>query len=304
MLRLSLVSAAVGLILLVGCNETDTDSVAFSARPYDAGRAGRRLGRDAGTSQSTIPMDDAGSIAPDPEDDAGSIEPVPEEPSSGSVVLLEDDFESYSVGVAWGDGTTRGPWRSLYQGYGTTMVEQDGTRVLSQSPTPSTSLGETHASLVLSQLVVEGDFTLSARLRTVQQLRTPTPNAWEVAWVLWHYTDEGHFYYFAPKTNGWELAKVDNSRVDPNGPACTWPSYENCRYPGAQRYLATGTSPTFPVGRFYEVRVTQKLDTMTVWVDGQSIVTFTDHETPYHSGAIGLYNEDAHVHFDNIRVTR
>jgi len=109
-------------------------------------------------------------------------------------------------------------------------------------------------------------------------------NGWEVGWVLWHYTDSSHFYYFIPKPNGWELGKED--------PA----------FPGAQRFLATGVTRMFPVGNWYTVRVRQVSNTITVWVNGVQVVSFTDTLGPYLSGSVGLYNEDSQVRFDSLTV--
>ena len=200
---------------------------------------------------------------------------------AGGMLVLSDSF-SYRTGT-WMEGGSYGPWSVRYHGYGSVGIEVDGTNTLYQQPQASTAAGETHAGLVLSTSF-SGDLDLTLRAKTVRQLRTPIPNPWETAWVLWHYTDDYHFYYFALKTNGWELGKED--------PA----------YPGAQRYLATGGFPSFSIGAWYAVRVHQVASTITVWVDGQEIVSFTDHERPYLSGAIGLYNEDAHVRFDDVRV--
>ena len=102
--------------------------------------------------------------------------------------------------------------------------------------------------------------------------------------MLWHYTDDSHFYYFIPKPTGWELGKED--------PA----------YPGAQRFLATGTDTRYPINRWYTVRVRQVANTMTVWVNGAQVVSFTDTERPYLLGAAGLYNEDSQVRFDSLTV--
>ena len=113
------------------------------------------------------------------------------------------------------------------------------TRCCSSSPWPATSPAETHASLVTGPVAV-GDMTLEVSSTTTRQLRTGSaPNPWEVAWVLWHYSDNVHFYYFVAKPNGWELGKAD--------PA----------YPGAQRFLATGSSPSFPIGPWYRVRMSR-----------------------------------------------
>src|SRR3954447_12729383 len=170
--------------------------------------------------------------------------------------LLSDGFDAYPVNVSWVDGSTHGNWKAVYNGYGVTKVVADAGRasaVLQEKPKSSTSPGETHAGLVRSNASF-GDSDTTILMKTVSQLRTPTPNAWEVGWVLWHYTDDAHFYYFAPKPNGWELGKED--------PA----------YPGAQRFLATGSNPTFPVGRWYTVRVRQVSNTITVWVNGTHVV--------------------------------
>jgi hypothetical protein len=51
------------------------------------------------------------------------------------------------------------------------------------------------------------------------------------------------------------------------------------------------------------VRVRQVGAAVTVWVDGVQVVSLTDAERPYAGGAFGLYSEDAHVQFDNVRVT-
>jgi hypothetical protein len=120
---------------------------------------------------------------------------------------------------------------------------------------------------------------------TVSQLRQGSPpNSWEVAWVFWHYTDNTHFYSLMLKSNGWELGKED--------PA----------FPGAQRFLATGSTPVFPIGVPYTVRVVQVQGQMVVYVNGVSLTSFTDTQTPYLSGSIGLYCEDAHVTFGNVLI--
>ena len=204
--------------------------------------------------------------------------------TSTPTTLFADDFGALPLTTGWLDGSTHGGWVSTYNGYGTNGVALDGSQVLTESPAVSTSSGVTHASLV-NTTASFGDMDTTVRLRTVQQLRTPTPNAWEVAWVLWHYTDDTHFYYLALKPNGWELGKED--------PA----------YPGAQRYLRTSSSPTYAVGAWHTVRVRQIGNVMTVWADGTQLASFTDTERPYASGTLGLYNEDSLVHFDDVKVT-
>jgi hypothetical protein len=201
-------------------------------------------------------------------------------PSSGTVIFT-DGFGGLPLGLGWPDGSSHGQWFDVFNGFGTSGIVADGANVLSEIPASSTSSGETHSALVVSQPSF-GDIDVTATFRTVRQLRSPTPNSWEVAWFLWHYTDNVHFYYVLLKPTGWELGKED--------PA----------YPGAQRFLATGSSPTFAVGQSHRVRVVQVGSTITVTANGAPLVRFTDSERPYTSGAIGLYTEDAEAHFAGV----
>src|SRR3954469_18127651 len=90
-----------------------------------------------------------------------------------------DGLEGYPVGQVWPDGTTHGPWTAVYDGYGTTSIQRDGTNVLSLSPAAAARAAATHAALVRSNQTF-GDLDLSVRLRTVDQLRSGAPNPWEV----------------------------------------------------------------------------------------------------------------------------
>jgi hypothetical protein len=200
---------------------------------------------------------------------------------------LVEDFSGMPAGRCYADGTVMGAWHFVYNGYGCNgfVTSSSSDTMLFEQPATSTSPTETHGALVVGPSI-SGDFTLQVSTATTGQLRVNSaPNAWEVAWVLWHYTDDMHFYYFMAKPNGWELGKED--------PA----------YPGAQRFLATGDTPTFPIGHWYRIRVTQSGQTIQVFVNDVLITTFTDRDGTYSSGRIGLYSEDAEALFDNVSVT-
>jgi Ca2+-binding RTX toxin-like protein len=150
------------------------------------------------------------------------------------------------------------------------------------APQASTTPGETHAALVVSQASFT-DVRFSAGFQTIEQLRTGSaPNPWECAWAVFNYTDNTHFYYVAFKPNGWELGKAD--------PA----------YPGAQRFLATGALPACAVGTEHSFDIQTDGNVIKVWLDGALLTTFTDTENPYLSGKVGFYTEDAKVAFDNV----
>ncbi|MFF3111178.1 family 16 glycoside hydrolase [Kitasatospora sp. NPDC057904] len=179
----------------------------------------------------------------------------------------------------WTDGSVHGPWRSVFDGHGANTGFTNG---LALSPKPARQPDETHAGLIVSTRQY-GDMSLQARMRTVAQLRTPTPNPWEVPWLVWAYTDPDHFYYLILKPNGWELGKRD--------PA----------YPGGQRFLATAAEE-FPVGDWSDVKVVQRGAHLDVSVDGKGLVSYDDEERPYPGGSIGAYTEDAQAVFSDIAV--
>ena len=176
------------------------------------------------------------------------------------------------------------PWRIAYDGYGHVAASTHrGVLRITLQPARPTSPTDTHAALVLSRKRWR-DLTADIRIRTNRQLRRPHPNAWEVAWLLWHYTNDQHFYYIILKPNGWELGKED-------------PGYR-----GDQRYLATGTHPAFPATRWYAVRVQQRGDAIQVSVDGHRLIRFVDTQNPYESGRVGLYTEDASATFQPVAI--
>jgi hypothetical protein len=204
-------------------------------------------------------------------------------PAGGS---FADDFSSYPRASCLGDGASLGAWTFQYAGYGCTQFGADGAGAyLEEKPKASASLGETHASLALGPAFT-APYAFSAELKTVAQLRTGNPgNAWEVAWLIWDYTDDTHFYYLTVKPNGWELGKED-------------PAYR-----GAQRFLASGPSPAIPVGMEYTAKIEQTGNTLSAFINGRLVATFTDTERPYSAGRIGLYNEDSQVRFRRVSVT-
>lgn len=222
-----------------------------------------------------------------------SQESTPPPPPPPGVFI--EDFSSYIPNVCFPDSTTFGPWTTVYNGYGCNKITVDqsnsanaanaANQWLDSAPLASSSLSETHATLVVGPSF-SGQLTYQVILQTMEQLRTNDPaNPWEVGWMVWNYTDDDHFYYFIAKPNGWELGKRDPV------------------YPYNQRFLATGSSPTFPTQSWTTLKITQDADnTINAYVNGVLMTTFTDTERPYTSGRIGLYSEDAHVVFDDVSV--
>ncbi len=204
---------------------------------------------------------------------------------AGLEATVVDDFDDYT-GAPWASGKAYGHWVVGFTGYGHVAVDEvDGDRALTMEPRAAEGPESTHAGLVVSLEEFE-DLEVEAVTRTSRQVREGSePNPWEVGWLVWDYTDNHHFYYVIAKPNGWELGKRD--------PA----------YPGGQRFLATGSSPSFPVGDDVHLRVRRVGTTIHVWADDVHLVTFTDDERPYTGGAVALYTEDAAVLWDDVRIT-
>lgn len=213
---------------------------------------------------------------------------------------LYETFDSYPTSAAWSEGSTVNLWRVEFVGTDGQVVPVDAGgegRVLQLQAHDNAS---TSASLVVCNHTTTGDVGYRVRLQTVEQLRSPTPNPWEVAWFCWNYTepasDVRRFYYVALKTNGIELGKVDQSTT----------------FPGGQRFLFTdGTAHS--LGTWYTVDVLQTGANIRVWVDGTLRVDFTDGvgsggtpawgtsgEIVMTSGAVALYHEDARVQFGEV----
>ncbi len=203
--------------------------------------------------------------------------------ATARVAAFYETWSEFTTGSIWADGSAYGHWTDQWNGYGQIDVAGVGAQGSSLALAPLAAIPWDHSALVTTTAPL-ANFSASVVLTTLKQLNT-APNPWEVGWVLWAFSDNTHFYAFTPQPNGWVLSKQD--------PA----------YTGDQRFLATGSSPKFPVGSTYTVAVAQQGALMSVWVNGQLIVSFTDHERPYLSGSLGLYCEEANVNYGEVFVT-
>lgn len=219
---------------------------------------------------------------------------------------LYDDFEQGSTySLADNTDSPDNKWHCHYTGNGTVDVRtSDSSRRLYEKPQVSTTEFETHAALVTSNSSVK-NLEIELDMKTIAQTRQNFPaNNWETAWVM-AYVDDFHHYYFTLKASGWELGKKDNDQ-----------SAEE------QWFLATGLSPSANIGgtpQHVELKVDG--DLITVTVDGVQLVQVRDDGVtvtnqvngntvyvPPQSGTLagnkkaGLYNEDAEVTFDNVRL--
>lgn len=108
--------------------------------------------------------------------------------------------------------------------------------------------------------------------------------------MLFRYTDAFHYYWFVQKPTGIELGKKDCD-------TCTDPF-------DGQEFLYTDEIPALKLGEWSKWRIIAIGNNITVSLNGTELVDFTDiNMSPQlASGSIGLYDEDAAVAFDNVRI--
>jgi hypothetical protein len=231
-----------------------------------------------------------------------------------------DDFEG--PGYTLGDWQTdrsvspNGKWQAIYAQGGPDAVivkkdSQTGDNAMFFNPTPS--FGSTfppppgqepdlHSSLVISTAKYK-DFDLNLDVKTIKQLRTPEPNDWENAWVMWNRPqadDDFHYYAYTLLANGGgQLEKKDNNNQDvageiflayPDSPSIKPNTWQNWRI------MVTGTATGTP--------------NIQIWIDGVQALNYTDNDpsmprnsaTMLNGGSIVLYCEDSDVAFDNVSI--
>jgi hypothetical protein len=206
---------------------------------------------------------------------------------------LYDDFESGVYTLKDGQVSPNKKWANIYNGGGSSGVRNEldtSNNVFFMYPNIAKAAYETFANLVTTTRNFS-NFNMSLDVNTVKQQRdNPSPNAWETAWVLFRYTDDFHYYWFVQKPTGIDLGKKDCD-------TCTDPF-------DGQEFLYTDEIPALKLGEWSKWRISAIGNNITVSLNGTELVDFTDIDMSPQlgSGSIGLYDEDAAVAFDNVRI--
>ncbi|KAJ5079501.1 hypothetical protein M0811_14482 [Anaeramoeba ignava] len=179
-------------------------------------------------------------------------------------------------------------WEIEYTGYGSITFDQGKVTLIPQA---SISSGETHAGLVLSKQTW-AEFKVTVIAKTNSQLRTPTPNSWEVFWLFFNYKrigNEKETNYFILKTNGIELGTASETV--------------------AQNFLETDSTPTINLGQNYQYTVEMKNGLLNIWIDSNLVIqdydfiqSNPDKNLYTFKGMIGLYTEDASVTISDFNI--
>lgn len=207
---------------------------------------------------------------------------------------MYDDFESLTYTLSDSNVSPNKKWVNVYNGGGSSGVRNDfkeaNNNVFFMYPKAAKFANETYANLVITTTNFS-NFNMSVDVKTEKQLRgNSSPNTWEVAWILFRYTDDFHYYWFVQKPSGIELGKKDCD-------TCTDPF-------DGQEFLYTNEIPTLKLGQWANWKISAIGNNFTVSINGTELVNFTDFDISpqLESGSIGFYDEDASVAFDNIRI--
>ena len=228
---------------------------------------------------------------------AGCATPAPQgnPPGQGGQVRTTEPFDGDEVTLL--DSGRWGIWQLLWAGGGRATVGGGLLRMAPAAP----DAGNPTRSILMTGPESPGTVWLSARLRTVEQLRDPSPNPWESAWLVWAVRQGPsgvEMEYLAVKPNGLELGIVDLTPREPGAP-CAWPDLSGCLHPGGQRFIAT-TGDGVPVGEWAEVEVRREAGSCTVLVGGVTAIEVAMPAMP--AGRVGVYSEDAAIEVDEIEL--
>jgi hypothetical protein len=214
-----------------------------------------------------------------------------------------DDFEGPTYSLGYGQVSPNGKWKETYAE--SAAVQQDpqtGDNAMYLTTGKATSLDQTYSSLVLSTAKYK-DFDLFIDVKTVKQLRTPTPWYWENAWVMWNRPttyDDYHYYAYTLFSDGvGQLEKKDNNIQDDSAEIfLAYSDHPSIKYNTWQNWeiMVTGTATGTP--------------RIQIWIDGVKALDYTDDDpsmprnsaTMLSGGSIVLYCEDSVVAFDNVSI--
>lgn len=244
-------------------------------------------------------------------DSGGSPAPTVSEASSGAVVNgSSENGSTADAGTTtdtesnpdaspvteesdvWPLGLTASDWQVVYDGDGTVTFDADG---ILMTPKAATSSSETHAALLLSQKTLTQplqNFKATITYTNIAQLRTGTPNAWEVFWFFFNYTlaanGKKETNYVVLKPSGVEIGKA----FDEVG----------------QEFLLANSLPAIQIGETHTVTVTKDGPRVTILLDGVLAAEYESAASPKDlydvPGSIGLYIEDAQVRVSAVTIER
>ncbi len=174
-------------------------------------------------------------------------------------------------------------WSISYTGGGEVRFDAFSHELTMQPKVPGSSQ-ETFASLVLLKAKPLENYVVRLEVSTLAQLRTESPNSWEVFWFFGNYrpTSDGKKeanYFILKPQSGVELGTV----FDEVG----------------QSFVKTASEPTLQLGEKIELIIIKRPNVFRVYRDRVIVMDYLQEsggpQLYSHPGLLGLYSEDALV---------
>lgn len=180
---------------------------------------------------------------------------------------------------------------------------ESGEINLKPSNTDYSDPSATHAPLTVLGLNEWRNYSISVKMKTLDQLRPSNPNSWEVGWIFFRYKDPMNFYYFIHKPVTPQNGPIEIGKVI-NGQQTILPIY----------WIYGVDVPPINISeqaafRIYKINIMDMGNTgkcalktsIQVYIDGIMVVDDC-FDSKIQAGKVGLYDEDARVHFDDLSI--
>ncbi len=178
-------------------------------------------------------------------------------------------------------------WTVEYDGGGQVLFNPDGSGDLVFQPQQAKTSAQTFATLLLLKDTLNRplkNYAVKIEVTTERQLRSSTPNEWEVFWFFGNYQrglnkDKTANYFLLKPNTGAELGRV----------------FEEV----GQHFLRTDESKDLKIGERATFIIVKEGGHFQVYKNGSEIIDYQGEQMPEglydQMGALGLYSEDALV---------
>jgi hypothetical protein len=228
------------------------------------------------------------------------------------MLTVTDNFDnSTDYFLADGKNSPNGIWNCHYTSSGIVQIRKSpdlkrlGRVIYLKTPHP-TAADDTKSILVLTNKEFK-NFEMICDMRTISQTATSfrAPNRWEVAWLMFRFTDDWHHYWVMTYSDGhMEMGRKDYA------------------FPQEQQIFLIENHQVpqeFIFGKWYNYKIRCLESRITIWVDGVKKIDVKDDgsfgndsarggDIPYapsptmYHGHCGFYIEDCEVEFDNLNI--
>jgi hypothetical protein len=189
------------------------------------------------------------------------IETPPVQPQTA--VAIREDFSSYPPDNCLSEGSSIGSW---------TVLSSEGCVKIEKDPAQSWL----HMEPPLNrQALVAGPDARDFELVADMQMVTVFDDTKQFSMIVWNLEQNGNHYYFSPRAESWEIAKVTNGKTE---------------------VVSSSRQPSFPVGAWHRVAIIQREGKAEIRAGNVQLADVAVQT----GGRIGFKSVSAHTHIANV----